>query len=89
MSEILIFVFETKLDQCSGRNIDIESLQNRLFKVCYVPTTVASLNRLLFLPWPLTVLMKQTRQAVCAIKQSTLLRCLWKEIRHGHKSRSQ
>ncbi len=29
-----------------------------------------------FLLRPLTVLMKQTRQAVCAIKQSILLRCL-------------
>jgi hypothetical protein len=26
---------------------------------------------------PLTVLMKQTRQAVRAVKQSILLRCLW------------
>ncbi len=47
--------------------IDIKSLQNRLLKVCYVPTTSASLPRLLFLLRPLTVLMKQTRQAVCAI----------------------
>ncbi len=30
-----------------------------------------------FLLWPLTVLMKQTRQAVCTFKQSILLRCLW------------
>jgi hypothetical protein len=27
--------------------------------------------------WPLTVLMKQTRQAINAVKQSVLLRCLW------------
>ena len=53
------------------------SLQNRLLKVCYVPATIASLNRLLFLLRPLTVLMKQTRQAVHAVKQSILLRCLW------------
>jgi hypothetical protein len=56
--------------------IDIKSLQNRLLKVCYVPATSAGLNRLLFflfLLWPLTVLMKQTRQAVCAIKQSIYL----------------
>ncbi len=32
-----------------------------------------------FLLWPLTVLMKQTRQAVHAVKQSILLRCLWLE----------
>ncbi len=57
--------------------IDIESLQNRLLKVCYVPPTSASLPRLLFLLHPLTVLMKQTRQAVFAIKQYLLLRCLW------------
>ncbi len=30
-----------------------------------------------FLWWPLTVLMKQKRQAVHAFKQSILLRCLW------------
>ncbi len=29
-------------------DIDIESLQNRLLKVCYVPATSAGLNRLLF-----------------------------------------
>jgi hypothetical protein len=28
--------------------IDIESLQNRLLKVCYVPATSTGLNRLLF-----------------------------------------
>ncbi len=27
---------------------DIESLQNRVLKVCYVPATSASLNRLIF-----------------------------------------
>ncbi len=58
-------------------SIDIKSLQNRLLKVCYVPAASASLNRLLFLLQLLTVLMKQTRQAVLAIKQSILLRCLW------------
>jgi hypothetical protein len=36
-----------------------------------VPATSASLSRLL------TVLMKQTRQAVHAFKKSKLLRCLW------------
>ncbi len=51
--------------------------QNRLPKVCYVPATSACLPRLLFLLRPLTVLMKQTRQAVCAIKQYFLLRCRW------------
>jgi hypothetical protein len=47
--------------------IDIESLQNRLLKVCYVPDTSASLSRLLFLEWPLTVLMKQTMQGVAPL----------------------
>jgi hypothetical protein len=54
--------------------IDIESLESRLFKFCYVTATSAHLQRLLFLLWPLTVLMKQTRQAVCTVKQSILLR---------------
>jgi hypothetical protein len=52
--------------------IDIESHKNRLFKFCYVPATSAAHKRLLFffLLLPFTVLMKQTRQAVHAIKQS-------------------
>jgi len=60
--------------------MDIESLQNRLLKVCYVPATSAGLPRVRFffsflfmLLRPLTVLMKQTRQAVRAIKQSIFL----------------
>jgi hypothetical protein len=63
----------------------IQSVQNRLLKVCYVPATSAGLNRLLyfffFLWWQLTVLMKQTRQAVCAVKQTILLRCVWGRLR--------
>jgi hypothetical protein len=55
--------------------IVIESFQNRWLKFCYVPATSAGLPRL-FLLQPLTVLMKQTKQAVCAIKQSILLRYL-------------
>ncbi len=50
--------------------IDIEWRKNRLLKFCYVPVTSAAHNRLLFLLWLFTVLMKQTRQAVCAVKQS-------------------
>jgi hypothetical protein len=53
--------------------IDIESIQNRLLKVCYVPATSAGLNRILFLLQPLTVLMKQTRQAIRTVKQSMYL----------------
>jgi hypothetical protein len=56
----------------SGLGIDIESLQNRLRKVFYVPATSAHLPRLLFLLRPLTVLMKKTRQTVHAVKQSML-----------------
>ncbi len=57
--------------------IDIKSIQNRLLKVCYVPATSAGFPRLLFLLRPLTVLMKQTRQAIWAVKQSIILRFLW------------
>jgi hypothetical protein len=60
--------------------IDIGSLQNRLLKVCYVPATSTSLPRVSFffsflflLLRPLTVLMKQTRQAVRTVKQSIVL----------------
>jgi hypothetical protein len=59
--------------------IDIESHQNRLLKVCYVPATSASSKAsFYFFMWPLTVKMKQTRQAVRAVKQTILLRCLWR-----------
>jgi hypothetical protein len=57
-----------------------QKTKNRLLKFCYVPATSAVRNRLLFflfLLWPFTVLMKQTRQAVCTIKQSIFFRCLW------------
>ena len=60
--------------------IDIERHKNRLLKFCYVPATSAAHNWLLFFLFllrPFTVLMKQTRQVVCAVKQSIFLRCLW------------
>ncbi len=49
--------------------------QNRLLKVCYVPATSAVLIAFFssFLLLPLTVLIKQTRQAVHTIKQSIYL----------------
>ncbi len=55
--------------------IDIERRKNRLLMFCYVPATSAAHNRLLFffLLRPFTVLMKQTRQAVHAVKQSIFL----------------
>jgi hypothetical protein len=45
-----------------------------------VAATSAARNRLLFflfVLWPFTVLMKQTRQAVYAVKQCIFLTCLW------------
>ncbi len=64
-----------------AKAIDIER-KNRLLKVCYVPaiSTTFLAFFLFFLLWVLAVLMKQTRQAVCAIKQSILLRCLWLKL---------
>jgi hypothetical protein len=58
----------------SSTPIDIKR-KNRLLKVCYVSATSATFLAffLFFLLWPLTVLMKQTRQAVHAVKQSILL----------------
>jgi hypothetical protein len=71
---------KNKVRSISFASIDIESLQNRFLKVCYVPATSAGLPRVSFffsflflLLRPLTVLMKQTRQAVRAIKQSIFL----------------
>jgi hypothetical protein len=48
---------------------------SRLLKVCYVPATSAILVAYFssFLLRPLTVLMKQTRQPVCTVKQSIYL----------------
>jgi hypothetical protein len=46
----------------------LSKVSNRLLKV-FVRATSASLQRLLFLLLPLTVLMKPTRQAVSAIEQ--------------------
>jgi len=56
-----------------------------------VPTTCAGLSRLIFffLLCPLTVLMKQTRRAVCAVKQSILLRCLCKTAGDIDKQQSR
>ncbi len=57
-------------------SIDIERRKNRLLKFCYVPATSTAHNRLLFFLFllrPFTVLMKQTRQAVHAVKQSLFL----------------
>jgi hypothetical protein len=66
--------------QTQSTTIDIKSLQNRLLRVCNVPATSASLPRISFffsflflLLRPLTVLMKQTRQTVRAVKQSIFL----------------
>ncbi len=53
-----------------------QKMKNRLLKFCYVHATSAACNRLLFflfLLWLFTVLIKQTRQAVRAIKQSIFL----------------
>ncbi len=49
------------------------------FVMCPLLAPVLVVNRLLFFFFcgPLKVLMKQARQAVCAVKQSIFLRCLW------------
>ncbi len=71
--------FRGKLAVCfknCGFFPQISKGKNRLLKFCYVPATSAAHNSLLFsffLLQPFTVLIKQTRQAVCAIKQSIFL----------------
>jgi hypothetical protein len=57
--------------------------KSRLFKVCCVSATRATFLAFLsfFLLGPLTKLMKQTKQAVCAIKQFILLRCQWTPLK--------
>jgi hypothetical protein len=66
----IVYIF-----QCSCHRY--QKTKNRFLKVFYVPATSTGLPKLLFLMQPLTVPMKQTRQAGHAIKQSKLLRCLW------------
>jgi len=65
----------------------LKNKEYRLLKFCRVPATSAISSKAfslfcVFLLQPLTVLMKQTRQVVHAIMQSTLLRCLWSRVSH-------
>ncbi len=55
------------------------SKENRLLKFYCVPATSATSSKAFsfFLLRQLTVLMNQTRKAVCTIKQPILLRCLY------------
>ncbi len=69
------------------------SKKYRLLKLCCVPTTSTTSSKAfsLFLLQQLTVLMKQTRQAVHVLKQSILLRCLWPSLNYGlaHKQHTR
>ena len=62
------------------KNIDCSS-----FVMC--PLLAPHLQRHFWLFWlqPITVLMRQTRQAVCAINQSIFVWCLWFEIATNHR----
>jgi len=53
--------------------IDIEGAKIDCSSLFIVPATSAAQNRLLFLLWLFTVLMKKTH----AVKQSIIFRCLW------------
>ncbi len=61
----------TKVAGDKGISIDIESLQNRLLKVCYVPATSASLPRVNFFFSFLAVY---------------ILRCLWVYLRQNNRA---
>ncbi len=94
------YLYQTKLAAICllyVHGIDIESLQNRLLKVCYVPATSASLLRVSFVFYflflllrALTVLMKQTGQAVRVVKQSIFLDIYgpWWQWGQNHSSSS-
>jgi hypothetical protein len=64
-----------KMKNCEYARHRYRKSQNRLLEVCCVPATSAGLPMVSFffflLQWPFTVLIKQTRQAVRAIKQYT------------------
>jgi hypothetical protein len=70
LSVVMLLCCYTILVPMQTQTIDIERRKNRLLKFCYVPATSAAHNRLLFffLLQLFTVLMKQTRQVVRAIK---------------------
>ncbi len=55
---------------------------------CYVPASIATYSKTfwLFSLRPITVLMRQTRQAVRAINQSIFLRCLWNQLSAVHNN---
>jgi hypothetical protein len=75
----MVKLWDNQVRQELSLNHRYRKMKNRLLKVCYVPATSTGLPRLLFSSFfmrPLTVVMKQTRQAGCAIKQSILLKCL-------------
>ncbi len=66
-----------RIERSTGNeSIDIESLQNRLHNVGYVPTTSTGLPRLLLFAVAINSTNKQTRQVVCTIKKPILRRCL-------------
>jgi len=54
--------------------------KSRLLKFCCVPTTSTAFLAY-FLLWPLTVLMRQTREVVCVINQSIFLRYLCTKLK--------
>ncbi len=62
-----------------------------MLKFCYVPATSATSYKaflaffLLFWLRPIALLKRQTRQAVCAIDKSILLRCLWFALKRKWK----
>jgi hypothetical protein len=80
-----VYIFRIMLDQSPGLVFTKSYLKHRhlsnidclSFVMCPL---LAPVFHGFFLLQPLTVLTKQTRQVVCAIKQSILLRCLWSEL---------
>ncbi len=56
--------------------MDIERRKIDCLRFVMCPLLVLGFQGFFFM-WPLIVLMKQTRQAGCTIKQFILLRCLW------------
>ncbi len=59
-----------------GSQISKENLDCSSFVVCLL-LVPHFFPFFFFLLWPLTILMRQTRQALHAINQSIFLRCLW------------
>jgi hypothetical protein len=73
----------TLLIRGGGNHRHLSNIDCLSFVMCQLlaPLAIGFLSFFFFLLQSFTILMKQTRQAVRAVKQSIFLRCLWVEVK--------